>query len=242
MMTYLNNLIWLCLLTCLVTPAYGEKIPATLTLHTQYEFPPYVTRDQDQRLDGHSIAVVKCVAEQLGIDLKLHSYPWPRAQQHVQNGTGDGFFPASQNPRRDQFATLSAPVSPQRWYWYLPKNSSLDPGSPEFLKTAQVGARLGSNMYHWLKKNHYQLTYYTSNWETLVRALRDHRVEAILANDATTDPILNELQLTGAYRKELCLNMPLGVYFSHRLLKKYPHFLDLFNAEISSCQRPLQQY
>ncbi len=226
----------------LATNTIASDFPAELVLHTQYEFPPYVIQNQDQTLGGHSIAVVQCIAQRLNLPLTLNAYPWPRAQQLVQAGSGDGFFPASRNHWRDSFSSLSEPVSPQRWYWYLPVTSTANSKSQDFHDHAPVGARLGSNMYNWLKKNNYNLTYYTSNWETLVTALVNNRVEAILANDATTDPILAELQLTPEYRKELCLDMPLGVYFSHQFLTRYPAFLKQFNAQIPACQRSLAEF
>ncbi len=230
------------LLFLFFSSASADKMPTELVLLTQYEFPPYVIIRQDQALGGHSIAVVQCITQRLGISLTLNAYPWPRAQQLAQAGIGDGFFPASHNLHRDSYASMSEPISPQRWYWYLPVNSSADPFSQQFHDQAHVGARLGSNMYNWLKKNHYNLTYYTSNWETLVTALLNNRVEAILANDATTDPILTALQVNHAYRKELCLDMPLGVYFSHQFLAKYPEFMSQFNAQIPACQHSFDDF
>lgn len=232
-------LFWLC---CGLSAAHAAKLPEELILNTQYEFPPYVIHNKDGSVGGHSIEVVQCVAEKLGMALTILRYPWPRAQQQVRDGYGHGFFPASRNQFRDSFATLSDPVSPQRWYWYLPQDSTLDVHSPDFRNNAHVGARLGSNMHNWLKNNHYNLTYYTSNWSTLVTALVNRRVEAILAVDTTTDPILAARKLSQAYRKELCLDMPLGVYFGTSFIAQYPDILPLFNAQLPACRRPLNDH
>jgi len=223
-------------------PASAADLPEELILNTQYEFPPYVIQGPQQGLTGHSVVVTQCVAEKLGIRLRIHAYPWLRAQQLVREGTGDGFFPASRNAARDEFAVLSDPVSPQRWYWYLPVADTSDVLSRDFKGQKQVGARLGSNMYFWLKKNHFNLVFYTSDWETLVIGLVNKRVDAILANDETTDPLLQKLKVQNQFRKELCLDNPLGVYFSKKLVARYPNFLKRFNQQLPACARDLTDF
>ncbi len=235
-------LVYLCLVSAPAAVASASAAPEELVLNTQYEFPPYVIPDSQGGLTGHSVAVTRCVAEKLGVRLKVHAYPWLRAQQLVREGIGDGFFPASRNAARDEFAVLSAPVSPQRWYWYLPETDNSDVHSRDFKNNKYVGARLGSNMHFWLKDNDFNLAFYTNDWKTLVIALVNHRVDAILANDETTDPLLRELQGQEQFRKELCLDKPLGVYFSQKFVARYPDFILRFNQQVPGCERKLTDF
>ena len=84
--------------------------PSLITITTQ-EWPPYHSqhRDNDGKLitQGYGITALDCVMTKMNRPYKVIFLPWGRAQNSVKKQKYGGFFSASRNEWRDQFAVLS---------------------------------------------------------------------------------------------------------------------------------------
>lgn len=205
------------------------KAEDTIIITTQI-WPPYQTFENDS-LGGDATETLREIFDSLNIPYRINVYPWKRAQLLVQNGEADAFFLASQNEKRDAYASVSIPLFEQKWVWYYLKDSKLKPGSTTFRDKAKVSANVGSNMFNWLRKNGYYTTISDQTTSQLLDRLLAKRVDAILANSEVMQNILDnrninslEIDSTQLYDK------PLRVYFSHKYLNEHKDFLDEFNS------------
>lgn len=205
-----------------------------LVLTTQ-EWAPYQTVINGTQ-GGIAVDTVKCALNFMGQSYSIRFLPWERAQTEVKTGRAHGFFAASRSDKREAYAFFSIPIAPQKWIWYLRRESLLDPRETTFKKTVRVTATAGSNMGNWLRNNGYNLKLQPKKTEQLIKMLRKRRVDAVLANELVFSEALKKLKLThGMFRYFLSRDKPLGVYFSKAYLVSHPGFLKRFNASVRRC-------
>lgn len=209
-------------------------LPNSVKLSTKL-WPPYHYYDIHGELTGISVNHLKCSFEWLNIDLNIEVVPWSRAQQHTQMGISDGFFSASWNASRDQYATRSVDIAPQNWVWYTLKGSGTNTNSKYFRQNAKIAGTRGSNIVHWLKKNQYKVTAETMALDNMVNMILTGRVDAFMENQFVAEAALKGSNNFAKLEKTIARSMPVGVYFSHTFLAKYPRFLTTFNKASEQC-------
>lgn len=189
----------------------------------------------DNTFTGESVKTIRCAFKSLPYQLTIKVMPWKRAQLTVQRGLADGFFSASKNDVRDEFAVFSEPIADQRWQWYFSKNSKIKPNQKGFEQTAVIGALNGSLMKTWLSDNNYKLGINAQSSKALLKSLIAGRIDAILANKKVMSSLMNE-ELPNIASVEHSVR-PLGVYFSKSFIKQYPDFLSSFNKHVKQCRK-----
>ena len=185
---------------------------------------------------GVAVDVTRCVLTKMNRSLKVLVLPWARAQYMVKHKQADGFFAASKNSSRDQYATISATIAEQKWQWYLLKENPLSPEQTSFKEKAMVGGFLGANMLKWMENEGYQVIARTKNTESLLKLLIKGRVNAVLANNYVMQSLLEKHKVTTRVKTYLNKDKPLGVYFSNTFLNDNPEFLKRFNNHVPSCR------
>ncbi|AZN37407.1 substrate-binding periplasmic protein [Iodobacter ciconiae] len=218
---------------CLLGTLQAQAAPVRLLTQQQL---PYSNQQADGHQSGLALETVRCVMNKLQHPVEIKFLPWKRAQNLVEQGEADGFFPASQNSERDRYATLSQVIAPQQWRWYFLAENTAKPLSEEFRQSATVGAYFGSNMLTWLKSSGYRIYATPPAHDQLLKMLLAGRVGAVLASDLAMYEAIYVAHAEHQVRSELQEDKPLGVYFSHRFLKEDPEFLNRFNAELPSCR------
>lgn len=217
-----------------VNLVFAGSSPKKLLLATQ-QWPPYQTYNNNT-LDGIAVRVVKCVLEKMNQPYEIKVYPWKRAQVMVERGKYHGFFAASKNEARDQYAVQSGVIAEQKWNWYVLNDSLLDPGDTSFKKKASVSARAGSNMRKWLEKNGYNIITEPKDTQSLFKILKVKRVDAVLGSELVAKDVIAKFNLSDKIKIVLNRNKPLGVYFSKKFLSENPKFLEQFNRLIKECR------
>ncbi len=228
------NLVFIASFIFFVNLLFAGSSPKKLLLATQ-EWPPYQTYDNNI-LNGVAVRVVECALKKMNQPYVINVFPWKRAQMLVEKGKYHGFFAASKNNTRDQYAVQSGVIAAQKWKWYILNDSSLDPGDTSFKEKASVSARAGSNMRSWLEKNGYNVKTQPQTTEVLFRMLEIKRVDAILASEMVAKDVIVKLNLSDKINTVLNRNKPLGVYFSKKFLDDYPQFLNQFNELVLECR------
>jgi polar amino acid transport system substrate-binding protein len=198
---------------------------------------PYGTYQADKSFDGIAVKVMSCVLKRMDRQFSIEVYPWERAQLMAERGTVDGFFPATIKPERLVWAEPSVVIAEQKWIWYLPKNSTLDPTSAEFKKTAKVGAHFGSNRLKKLEAEKYNVVLNPQTDRALLEAFLLGRAEAILVGDLAIAQAMKELKVNpNDFRMVLAQDSPLHAYFGKKFLQSEPDFLKRFNSHVSACR------
>ena len=220
--------LWLALVLSL--PLTAQSAP--LRLNTDI-FPPYQVQEGD-RLTGRSIVALACIFNALDREYEIRILPWQRAVQEVSQNKAEGFFSATRMNRASEFATLSAPLALEKWYWY--SNSSERPPAFGAASNLRIGGIRGSNQVDWLLQHGYAVDTLVSNTAQLLNLLKRGRIDAFLADQQTLRIELTQQPLdsrpSSAHFQQYTT---LGVYFSKSLLSREPDFMSQFNRQVFQC-------
>ncbi|WP_440889349.1 substrate-binding periplasmic protein [Vibrio sp. WZ-1] len=222
------------MLTVLSQPALAYQRPERLLLATQEWF-PYQYQENGE-MKGPGIERVKCVMRVMDQPYQLTMTKWDRAQLMTEVGSQHGFFLASRNSKRDEYADYSAPLDQQNWSWFsLSDSTELD--NAMFKSQVEVAALFGSNKWFWLQKNGYRVSKKPRTPKALIELMLNGEVGAVLGNDAVIDETIKKMGISyRAISRTRVKSNPLGVYFSKAFTKKYPNFLNEFNDAVSQCR------
>jgi polar amino acid transport system substrate-binding protein len=211
-----------------------QAAPVRMATHDQA---PYGTYLANKTFDGVAVRVVRCVFKQMGEELAIEVYPWERAQLLAQNGSVDGFFPATIKPERMLWAQPSAMIAGQKWVWYLPADSKLDPLSAEFKATARVGAHFGSNRLKLLEEKQYNVVLRPQTDEQLLLAFVKGRASAILGGDLAIAAAMKAHKINPhSFREVVAQDSPVHAYFGHKFIEANPDFVKRFDAKLPGCR------
>ncbi|MBE4082731.1 amino acid ABC transporter substrate-binding protein [Vibrio parahaemolyticus] len=222
------------MLTVLSQPALAYQRPERLLLATQEWF-PYQYQENGE-MKGPGIERVKCVMRVMDQPYQLTMTKWDRAQLMTEVGSQHGFFLASRNSKRDEFADYSVPLDQQNWSWFsLSDSTELD--NAMFKSQIEVAALFGSNKWFWLQKNGYRVSKKPRTPKALIELMLNGEVGAVLGNDAVIDETIKKMGISyRAISRTRVKSNPLWVYFSKAFTKKYPNFLNEFNEAVSQCR------
>jgi polar amino acid transport system substrate-binding protein len=217
-----------------------EKV--ILTTHNLYPYGSYPPGEKEKVIAGEAfegVAVdrVRCILKKMDTPLEVQVVPWRRAQILVKRGDADGFFAASQNDSRDEFAVKTKAIADQKWNWYLLKDNPLSPQDQSFKEKASVGGFVGANMLKWMQEQNYNVTATPKNTEGLLKLLLARRVDAVMANNYVMQAHLQNYEVEDQVKLYLNIDKPLFVYFSKEFLKSRPMFIEEFNHLISECSQ-----
>ncbi|GGE31729.1 hypothetical protein GCM10007421_01860 [Halopseudomonas oceani] len=196
-------------------------------------FPPYQVREGD-RLAGSSVKALACIFDAMQVEYEIRVLPWERAIQEVADGKAEGFFSATRMNRASSFATLSAPLALEKWYWF--SNSASRPPSLGLGSSLRVAGIRGSNEVEWLQQHGYRVDPLVSGTGQLLQLLQRDRVDAFLADqqtlriEMTRQPTV--LRPRFAHFQQYTT---LGVYFSNHYIGRHPDFLERFNNHVFGC-------
>ncbi|CAH8207696.1 ABC transporter substrate-binding protein [Vibrio aestuarianus] len=222
------------MLTVLSQPALAYQRPERLLLATQEWF-PYQYQENGE-MKGPGIERVKCVMRVMDQPYQLTMTKWDRAQLMTEVGAQHGFFLASRNSKRDEYADYSVPLEQQNWSWFSLSDAT-DVDSPMFKSQVEVAALFGSNKWFWLQKNGYRVSKKPRTPKALIELMLNGEVGAVLGNDAVIDETIKKMGISyRAISRTQVKSNPLWVYFSKAFTKKYPNFLNEFNEAVSQCR------
>ncbi len=197
-------------------------------------FPPYAYKENDQ-IKGIGVELVAKIMRQAGVEYELELVPnYGRALHSITEAKSDGFFLASQNGERDAIAVLSLPVVINRWCWFIPADSKLDPASAQFKAQARVGTHLHSNTQKWLIDANYTVTGAPSSIESLFEMSKRGRINAIFLSELVFYDAQKRAGQSGAgFTRIVHSERPFGIYISKDYLAKHPDFLAKLNKAIA---------
>jgi polar amino acid transport system substrate-binding protein len=212
--------------------AYNK--PERLLLATQEWF-PYQYQDNGE-MKGPGIEKIKCVMRVMKQPYQITMTSWDRAQLLTEVGAQHGFFLASHNNKRDEYAVSSEPVEQQNWSWFSLSDATDVEGSM-FKSQVEVAALFGSNKWYWLQKNGYRVTMKPRSAKAMIELMLQGQIGAILGNDAVIEETIKKMGISyRAISKTRVKSQPLGVYFSKPFTKAYPQFIDEFNLANNKCK------
>lgn len=191
------------------------------------------TAERNQLVRGGSIEHIECIFKDLQQPYQITGMPWLRARQEVRKGKIDGFFTAISIDEADDYASLSAPLVLENWYWFW----RADMKAPESWQDSyKLGAILGSQQAEWLEEAGYSEPMNANNLPQMLKMLFSKRIDVILADKEHFEKAAAELGIdTSSYKYRFFRYVPLGVYFGKAFLTEHPGFLPHFNQHIYAC-------
>ncbi len=191
------------------------------------------TQQPNEIVQGGSVDHVKCILEKMQLTYEIRSLPWRRARQDVHASVIDGFFTAVAIDDASDFATFSAPLVLENWYWFW-RTDMVAPAS--WKEHFQIGVILGSQQEAILSNEGYSDFVTANNLEQLVKLLFSKRIDAVLLDKEVFEKTAEKMHVTHRdYKSRFFRYMPLGVYFGAPFLGQHPDFLTAFNNRISTC-------
>lgn len=189
--------------------------------------------EQFHNRGGGSVEHIQCIFDQMGYTPSIQRMPWRRARQEVSTGKIDGFFTAIQAPEVEKYATLSAPLLLENWYWYWPEDAE---APDQWRNGVRLGAILGSHQAAWLDQQGYPVHMRVNSLPQLIKLMLNKRIDAFIADRDHMKVALEVLDVPShQYRERFLRYMPLGVYFGNEFLASRPKFLSAFNRHIAVC-------
>ena len=213
-------------LLCLSLPAFGR------ILLDASSAPPYQFENEG-RLTGTAVETLDCVFRAVGLPYEVRAVPWRRARFNVQNALAEGLFSAMRFAEMDRYATLSAPLALEKWYWFSLNEQLLYVQGFPFGR--RLGGVLGSNQSGWLAERGVVLSKEVTSVGQLIRLLEAGRIDAFLADIHTVNLYLRDHASGLVIHSRFEKYTPLGVYFSNHFLRERPDFLSRFNSMMPQC-------
>ena len=148
----------------------------------------------------------------------------------AQRGEVQGFFPATIKKERLEWAEPSKVIADQKWVWYLPATSKLDPLSPEF-KARPRSAPTSAPTVKMLEADNFNVVLKPQTDELLLLAFKLGRADAILGGDLAIAAAMKEHGIDPkAFRTVVAQDSPLHAYFGKQFLQAEPGFLKRLTA------------
>lgn len=212
--------------------SFAADKPPVVHLGTQVWW-PY----QFDENTGVAVEAVKCVMDKMGQPYDIKVTAWARAQAETRDGKLDGFFAASKNAARNEYAVQSKPFIKQKWAFYvLKKNADTLTLSKDGLKNAKGGARKNAATERWLTVNGYTVGATPSDCDKLIKMMMKGRMDYAMENTTVFEYYVSKIPGLSMDKFIAVENIDkhLGVYFSKSFLAKYPGFLNDFNTAIDA--------
>jgi len=174
-----------------------------------------------------------CIFKKMGNEYRIQVTPWRRAYLDVKSERVDGFFTAIPMSQVDTYASLSAPLVLENWYWFW----RADTEAPETWKEGyKLGSILGSQQEVWLAESGYSVETSANNLPQLIKLLQTKRIDVVLADhehflQASASLNFNPTEFQSRFFRYV----PLGVYFNQHFLRKRSGFLSRFNQHLNAC-------
>jgi polar amino acid transport system substrate-binding protein len=231
-MLYIKLITTLVCLTC-ISALYAKKF----IVNTQ-EWPPYQVY-QGNHLEGTATKVVKCVLSHMKLDYQINVLPWKRAQEEVRSDHAQAFYSAGITKERDNYAIPTKQIANYKWYWFLAKNSTLEPESPKFKQNSDVAAKFGTGLESFLKENNYRLVASPKEIKNLLEMLEAKRFDAFLSPKEPAMETMKKMNLDkNKFKIIFHSNNVLVFYFSKKYVSENKNAVHQFNSFIKKCGFP----
>lgn len=196
------------------------------------EFSPYTMLDASGEASGIGFDRMAKILDSMEVEYSVEiGSNHLRALYELRNGRSDGFFMASRNAHRDQYAVFSESVMINRWVWIIRQLdvNKIDPHSTEFKAQFRVASLLNTNTNYWLTQNGFKVYTPAARIDQLVSLLDEGKVDAIYVAE---EVFKAHIQDRSGYKIVLGKEKAFGAYISKQFLLQHPTFMEELNRSI----------
>ncbi|KMT64803.1 hypothetical protein XM47_12170 [Catenovulum maritimum] len=220
------------MLFALITAPHAVANPTKKIRLAAPIFPPYIFQTNN-KWDGVGYHTVNKILNNANITYEIIPVGnYGKALDALIKGKVDGFFPATQNPVRDQHAQFSQPILINRWVWYMPNSEQLTPDMAEFKQQRFVSTPFKSNTHVWLSTHGYKVKG-TLEIDNLPNMLLKKRLDAVLISQLVFETSAKNHKIPMHNFKQIVHSEKgFGIYLSKATLKNKPELLKRINQSI----------
>lgn len=166
------------------------------------EWPPYthyrrIAGQRSDQVTGFSVELLRLIGQRRGFNVQVHMLPWKRCVEAVRSGELQGFLNAIRTPERDRDFWVSPEIYETRLILLGLRTrfpQGLDLPGQEALKPLRVGGLHGYS-YSQLDAIAPETLVRAPNYPSLLKMLRNDRVDVVLINEGVLQGLLTLEQL-----------------------------------------------
>lgn len=193
-------------LTCFSLSAYALELSveekawltkhSSITLGSDYNWPPYDFIDNHKQHSGISADLIDLVRQKTGLEIKIKSGVWADVLNDMKQSKLDGLVCAAQTPEREKYLSFSKPYSTQPLA-IIVKDNTINIKNLTDLKGKLVAVNKGSYLHEWLKTNHPEINLHlTQSNEQSLEAVSFAKADAYIGNIAVATYLIKNKYLT----------------------------------------------
>ncbi len=179
----------------------------------------------------NAVNQVECILFEMGAPFQLQTLPWLRARREVKLDRLDGYFTTHLMPEMKAYGRISSPIFLESWYWFTHPDSINKPKNK-----MRYGAVRGSYQANWFKTQNIIAEVEVNSLEEIVNVMHHKRIDRILLDLDDFELAASKLGINeDEYQREFFRYVPLGLFASHSLIKRFPKFMQQFDENINTC-------
>jgi PAS domain S-box-containing protein len=207
----------ICFLLLAAVTAFSQTPPAPKTIRVVMDnnYPPFVFQDTDGKLEGILIDQWRLWEQKTGIQVEIHAMDWGEAVQRMKAGEFDVIDTIFETAERSHYLDFTKPYAQIKISIFFTKDISgiTDLAS---LNGFPVAAKSGDADAAMLRQNGVTNLLLLNNYEHIVTAAKDHKVNVFIMDEPPAFYFLNKLGIENQFRH----SPPVSTGAFHRAVKK----------------------
>ena len=203
------------LLISLDVAAQEYATPHTIRVVTDDNFPPYVFRDNEGRLQGIIVDQWRVWEKRTGVTAEIHGMDWNEAVHRMKEGEFDVIDAMFKTPECAAYLDFGKPYTTIEVSIFF-RSSVAGINNLSSLRGFPVAAKLGDTVVELLQENKITPMLLYNNYEAIVTAANERKVNVFVADKPPAQYFLQKLGIESEFR----MAEPVSIGEFHRAVRK----------------------
>ncbi|WP_395745813.1 PAS domain S-box protein [Prosthecobacter sp.] len=203
------------LLISLNATAQETATPHTIRVVTDDNFPPYVFRDSEGRLQGIIIDQWRVWEKRTGVTAEIHGMDWSEAVRRMKAGEFDVIDAMFKTPERTAYLDFGKPYTTIEVSIFF-RDSIAGINNLSSLRGFPVAAKLGDTVVKLLQENKITPMLLYNNYEAIITAANERKVNVFVVDKPPAQYFLQKLGIASEFR----MSEPVSIGEFHRAVRK----------------------
>jgi len=179
--------------------AHAAGAPDVLRVVSDDNYPPYLFRDVEGRVEGYLVDLWKLWEQKTGTRVELTATAWSDAQQRIRDGRADVIDMLFRTPAREALYEFSRPYARQHVSIYSHASISGLSG-PETLKGLLVGVQAGDACVEYLNGRRITALQTYRDYSSMIRAAQNEEIKVFCLDEEPAAFYLYRLGVQQSFR------------------------------------------